>query len=278
VSAYTGKVALVTGGASGIGRALCQQLASAGATVVLSDVDEAGASALTAELKAAGHTAESSAVDVTDADAVKAWVEGAAKTHGRIDYLFNNAGIAIIGDTHEQTVADWEPVIRVNFHGVVHGVMAAYPLMVTQGHGHLVNISSISGLVPAPHFTVYSATKHAVVGLSSSLRAEARAFGVKVSAVCPGFIETPIIENAVMTNFDRAKATAEVLPLANSVDACARAILRGVRRNKPVIVVTGHGKLLAFLQRFAPWTVRMIARHSAKRLRAICHTRTTDSA
>ncbi len=270
MSAYTGKIALVTGGASGIGRALCRQLAAAGATVILSDVDEAGASALAKELEAAGHKAESSVVDVTDANVVKAWIEGAAKAHGRIDYLFNNAGIAIIGETHEQTVADWEPIIRVNFHGVVHGVMAAYPLMVAQGHGHLVNISSISGLVPAPHFTVYSATKHAVAGLSASLREEASPYGVRVSAVCPGFIETPIIDNAVMTNFDRDKAAAEAMTLANSAENCARAILRGVRRNKPVIVVTGHAKILAFLQRFAPWTVRLIARHSAKRMRALC--------
>lgn len=270
VTSFKNSVALVTGGASGIGRALCQRLAAQGARVVLSDVDEAGAQALAAELVAAGHSAEAAALDVRDADAVKAWIEGAAATHGRLDYVFNNAGVGLLGETFEQSLEDWRWVIDVNLNGVVHGVMAAYPIMVAQGHGHIVNTASLSGLVPAPHFAAYSMTKHAVVGLSRSLREEARALGVRVSCACPGFIQTPIMENARLTKLDRGKAHAEVMVLANTAESCARAILRGVRRDEAVIVVTGHGKVIGWLQRYAPWLVRMIARNAAKGLRARC--------
>jgi NAD(P)-dependent dehydrogenase (short-subunit alcohol dehydrogenase family) len=210
---------------------------------------------------------------VRDADAVKAWIEGAAASHGRLDYVFNNAGVGLIGETFEQSLDDWRWVVDVNLNGVIHGVLTAYPLMVAQGHGHIVNTSSISGLCPAPHLTAYAMTKHAVVGLSVSLRAEARALGVRVSCACPGFIETPIIQNAKLTNFDREKATAEVMALANTPESCARAILAGVRRDKAVIVVTRHGKVLSWLQRHAPWLMRMIARSAAKRLRERCRTK-----
>ncbi|MBL4850270.1 MAG: SDR family oxidoreductase [Planctomycetes bacterium] len=270
MSAYTGKIALVTGGASGIGRALCARLASEGARVVVSDIDGDAAQAFAAELAAAGLTAEGATLDVTDAEAFRDWVQGAAKAHGRIDFLFNNAGIALVGEAHHQTLSDWEPVVRVNLHGVMHGVLAAYPLMVAQGHGHLVNISSVSGLIPAPHFAIYSATKHAVAGLSAALQIEASALGVRVSAVCPGFIETPIMENLQITDFDREKTNAQIKPLAATADSCARAILRGVRRNRPVIVVTGHAKGMVFLQRHAPWLLRLLLRRSVKRMRAHC--------
>ena len=267
MSAYQDKVALVTGGASGIGRALCEGLAAAGARVVLSDINAAGAEAVASSLREAGHKAEAAGLDVADAEAVQAWIEGAAATHGRLDFLFNNAGIGLLGETWEQTLPEWNAVLNVNLHGVVHGVMAAYPIMVKQGHGHIVNTALVSGLFPAPHFTIYAATKHAVVGLSISLREEAHAFGVRVSAVCPGFIKTAIMENAPMTNMDREQANAQALPIASSSEACARAVLRGVRRNKAVIVVTGHAKFLQWLYRWAPWLARMLARSGAKRLR-----------
>jgi NAD(P)-dependent dehydrogenase (short-subunit alcohol dehydrogenase family) len=134
------------------------------------------------------------ALDVTDADAVAALVERTAQDHGHLDLLFNNAGVAVTGPVSELTLAHWNRVIDINLRGVVHGVVAAYPIMIRQGRGHIVNTSSLAGLLPSPMLTPYGMTKHGVVGLSESLRMEAAAHGVRVSVVCPGVIDTPLLD------------------------------------------------------------------------------------
>src|SRR5262249_54809852 len=125
-------------------------------------------------------------------DAVQALVGQVATSAGRLDYLFNNAGILIAGEAHYFEIEDWDRVIDVDFRGVVNGVQAAYPIMRRQGFGHLVNTSSIAGLVPVAGFLSYSSSKHGVVGLSTSLRIEAATAGVRVSVLCPGTVETAI--------------------------------------------------------------------------------------
>ncbi len=172
---FQGKVAIVTGAASGIGEALSGALARRGATVVLADIDEAGAKG-SADALAVGPPGRVSAValDVTDAEAVASLVERTAQDHGHLDFLFNNAGIGIAGPVSELTLAHWNRAIDVNLRGVVHGVVAAYPVMIRQGHGHIVNTASLAGLLPSPMLTPYGMTKHGVVGLSESLRMEAR--------------------------------------------------------------------------------------------------------
>ena len=171
---YQGRVAIVTGAASGIGKALAGALARRGATVVLADIDEGGAKAA-ADALAAGPPGRVSgvALDVTDAEAVASLVERVAQDHGHLDFLFNNAGIAVAGPVRELTLAHWNRTIDVNLRGVIHGVVAAYPIMIRQGHGHIVNTASLAGLLPAPMLTPYGMTKHGVVSLSESLRMEA---------------------------------------------------------------------------------------------------------
>ncbi len=187
---FTGAVAVVTGAGSGIGRALSHALVGAGATVVLADLD----------LDAAGVAAdevggEAAALDVTDAQAVRRLIEGTAERHGRLDVVCNNAGIGAGGPVEQLDLEAWRRVIDVDLLGVVHGVVAAYPLMVRQGSGHLVNTASLAGLIPTPLLAPYAAAKHAVVGLSMSLRVEAAAHGVRVTAVCPGPVETPLLDS-----------------------------------------------------------------------------------
>ncbi|HEX3947790.1 MAG TPA: SDR family NAD(P)-dependent oxidoreductase, partial [Acidimicrobiales bacterium] len=142
---FDGQIALVTGGASGIGRALGAALAARDTTVVLADLDGPGARRVAGEL---GGSAEGAVLDVTDAEAVEALVRSVADRHGRIDLLFNNAGIGAGGPAETLSLADWRRVIDVDLYGVVHGVAAAYPLMVRQGSGHIVNTASLAGLVP----------------------------------------------------------------------------------------------------------------------------------
>ncbi|MEQ8659449.1 MAG: SDR family oxidoreductase, partial [Gammaproteobacteria bacterium] len=169
-----GEVAIITGGAAGIGLALGSALAARGATVVLADIDGAAAQAAATRL---GARVSAATLDVTDAAAVAALVADTVRAHGRVDLMVNNAGIAISGEARDIEIAHWRRVVEVNLMGVIHGCDAAYKQMVAQGHGHIVNIASLAGLVPFPTNASYCATKHAVVGLSQSLRAEGEALG-----------------------------------------------------------------------------------------------------
>ncbi len=261
MSAFADKVAIVTGGASGIGRALAEALARRGARVVLADIDGPAAQAAADALSATGGRTQAAAVDVRDPDAVQWLVSDTAAAHGRIDFMFNNAGVALAGKARDMTLADWNWLIEVNLRGVVHGVVAAYPTMIAQGFGHIVNTASVAGLTPTPGLVGYATTKHAVVGLSTSLRGEAARYGVRISVVCPGLIDTPIKNNMRMLNIDR-QAVLDSLPLKlHPPEMCARAILRGVERNQAIIVVTTVGKIGWALYRLAPGLMgRLIGR------------------
>ena len=189
--AFAGRTAVVTGGASGIGRAIGQQLVRRGAQVWLADIDGEAARKAAGEMGGPG-AALGVAVDVRDAQAVHALVASVFDASGRLDFMFNNAGIALFGDVRLMSLDQWRDLIDVNVVGVVNGIDAAYPRMIEQGHGHIVNTASAAGLIPVPYNTAYSATKHAVVGLSLALRIEAERYGVRVSVVCPGVVDTPI--------------------------------------------------------------------------------------
>lgn len=245
---FDGANAIVTGGASGIGLAMSQRLTELGAKVVVADIDrELG------ERSAASIGSEFCHVDVADPDSVKELVNSTAERHGCVDYLFNNAGIAVIGTVQDTPLEDWYRVLDINVRGVVHGIHAAYPLFIEQGFGHIVNTASIAGLIPCPGLVAYSASKHAVVGMSTGLRAEAAKHGVKVSVVCPGFVRTPILDNAFVHGQSRDEVAnkANKTPWADPADV-AREILIGVKRNKAIIVVTRHGKVLNQLHRLLP--------------------------
>ncbi|MFI5396511.1 MAG: SDR family NAD(P)-dependent oxidoreductase [Candidatus Binatia bacterium] len=261
MSAFADKVAIVTGGASGIGRALGQELAQRGARVVLADINGQQAQAAAGAMTSAGGRAQAAAVDVRDADAVQRLVTETAATYGRLDYMFNNAGIALAGKTRDMTLADWNRLIDVNVRGVVHGVVAAYPVMIAQGFGHIVNTASAAGITPTPGLTGYATTKHAVVGLSTSLRGEAARHGVRVSVLCPGLIDTPIKDNITLLNTDRQALLKSIPIKLHPPEACARATLRGVERNQAIIVVTAFAKIGWLLYRLSPALMgRLIAR------------------
>lgn len=268
MNGFEDKVAIITGGASGIGRALGEELCNSGARVVLSDINAELLSRTGEELRASGGQIETSALDVRDFEAVKELVEGTAREQGRIDYLFNNAGIVVAGEARDASLDDWRSVIDTSLYGVVHGVVAAYPIMVRQGSGHIVNTASLAGLIPATGEISYTAAKYGIVGLSHSLRAEAADLGVKVSVVCPGFIETPILRTLKVVKLDRERLLAEI-PKTMPADACAREILRGVERNRATITPTTTAKVLWRLYRYAPWLVNLAGRRFLRRMREL---------
>jgi len=160
--AYRDRVAIVTGAASGIGRALCDELARRGACVVPVDRDTRGLAETVASLEQAdaGTRVLSAEVDVTDRDAVGGSVERVVAAKGRLDFLFNNAGIGVGGEARDYSYRDWKQVIDVNLYGVIHGVHAAYPVMVRQGFGHIVNVSSLAGLIPLSGEISYTRSRH----------------------------------------------------------------------------------------------------------------------
>lgn len=172
---WKGKSAFITGGGSGIGRGLAIALADRGVHVWVSDINFAAAQAVANQC---GPNSSAVELDVRDSDQVSDCIRSFAKSKGQIDFLFNNAGIGIGGESYDLTVEHWNRIIDINIRGVVHGVKAAYPIMVKQGSGHIINTASLAGLGPAPFLTSYAMTKHAIVGLSKSLRIEAAALGV----------------------------------------------------------------------------------------------------
>jgi NAD(P)-dependent dehydrogenase (short-subunit alcohol dehydrogenase family) len=251
---FRGKTAIVTGGASGIGKGLCEELGKCGARVVVADLNAEEARNVAASLKASGGWAEAVTLDVTNEEDVRGLIDETAAKNGKLDYIFNNAGIGIGGEVQDMDLDHWKRIVDVNQWGVVYGTLAAYKVMVKQGSGHIVNTASGAGLVPSPLLTAYSMTKHAVVGLSTGLRAEGAELGVKVSVICPGFIDTPIFDSTEYVNTTKEVTMSIVPPKLKAMSAtdCARAALRGVARNRGIIPVQAPAYVLWWLNRLSP--------------------------
>jgi NAD(P)-dependent dehydrogenase (short-subunit alcohol dehydrogenase family) len=253
MSIFSGKVSIVTGAGSGIGKALAEELARRGAHAVISDINPERIRSVAESIAGTNGAVTASTLDVTDYDAVKKMIDETASAHGRIDFLFNNAGIAVSGPAEDFTIEDWRRVIDVNLYGVVHGISVAFPLMVRQGFGHIVNTASIEGLLPGATIPSYVASKYGVVGLSSALNIAGADHGVKVSAVCPGYVKTAIFSDSKAIRMDRDRGMVEMDRLRGiTAEECAIAILRGVERNKAFIVVTGAAKIGWLLYRLSP--------------------------
>ena len=257
IRVFHGGVAIITGGASGIGRGFGEALAAQGCEVVLADLQIDLALEVADGINASGGKATAVEVDVTSHEQVSNLVEETVKRCDRLDYIFNNAGIVVFGEASEFEMRDWDQSIDVNLKGVIHGVNAAYPIMIKQGFGHIINTASIAGLMPWPMEIGYSATKHAVVGLSTSLRAEAAHAGVRVSVLCPGLVRTPIIHGGKYGRWIRNYPIEKVTALMEStkpipLDKFIPVALKQIARNKAIIVIPGFYRVLWRLYRIVP--------------------------
>ncbi|MGO9099187.1 MAG: SDR family NAD(P)-dependent oxidoreductase [Mycobacterium sp.] len=270
-SNVSGKIAFVTGGASGIGAALTTKLVEGGAEVWIADRQIDAAQELVQRLNSGGAKAHAIELDVRSYPSFERAVAEVVQQSGRIDYLFNNAGIGVSGEVDSYTLDDWNDVFDVNLRGVVHGIQAVYPIMIRQHSGHIVNTASMAGLVATPGLGSYTATKHAVVGISKALRVEAERHGVQVSVFCPGVIRTPIMTGGKYGRMNISdeevlkKFSERLRPMAPEVFAerAVRAVLRG----DAIIVVPGWWKAWWYLERLSPALSMRFAKVSLKRLR-----------
>src|SRR6516225_2184007 len=191
------RVVVITGGASGIGRALADRFAAEGSRIVLADIEPKALAEAAAELRADGATVLAVPTDVSRPEQVQALCDRTLAEFGRVDVLCNNAGVAVSGPTWEHSLEDWQWVLGVNLWGVIHGVRTFVPVMLRQGgEGHIVNTGSVAGLTSSPFMSAYNVTKHAVVTLSETMQKDFGLLGapIKVSVLCPGFVQTRILD------------------------------------------------------------------------------------
>jgi NAD(P)-dependent dehydrogenase (short-subunit alcohol dehydrogenase family) len=252
-----GKVVVVTGAGSGIGRATALMFAGRGAHLHLADVDEAAVQAVREEIERRGGRASAHTVDCSDPDAVEAFAERVFAADGRVDVLHNNAGIGHAGDLESTTMDDWQRVIGINLLGVAYGMQAFAPRILAQGApAAIVNTASAAGLAGLPRMAPYCASKFGVVGLSEALDAELAPRGVRVTAVCPGLVNTPIVSSAILRGQlaeERAGAVDLYRRRGASPDDVARVVLEAVDRHRPVRVVPkGQVGALWAVKRLSP--------------------------
>jgi NAD(P)-dependent dehydrogenase (short-subunit alcohol dehydrogenase family) len=261
MKSFENKVAAITGAGSGIGRALALELARARAELALSDVNDETTEA-TAELaRALGAKVTTASLDVSNRAAVHAWANRVVADHGRVNLVFNNAGVALGSTIEGVSYEDFEWLMNVNFWGVVYGTKAFLPHLHASGEGHVVNISSVFGLAAAPGNGTYNASKFAVRGFTEALRQELELAGAPVSATCvhPGGVKTNIARASRMSaemerflgNVDAARESFEKR-FITAPEVAAKTILRAVRRNKRRVLVGPDAKVLDVLVRLLP--------------------------
>jgi NAD(P)-dependent dehydrogenase (short-subunit alcohol dehydrogenase family) len=254
-----GRVAVVTGAASGIGRALAFELAREGAALALSDVDEAGLAETHARAAAIGVRVTSERLDVADRAAVHAHAERVVAEHGRVNLVINNAGVGLGATISDMSYSDLEWLFGINFWGVVYGTKAFLPHLVQSGEGHVVNLSSVFGLIAVPGQGAYNAAKFAVRGFTECLRMELELEGAPVSATCvhPGGIQTNIARKARFVARAGSPSREEMNELFDrmartTAEAAARTILRGVKRNARRVLIGADARAISALQRLLP--------------------------
>jgi NADP-dependent 3-hydroxy acid dehydrogenase YdfG len=251
---FSGKVAVVTGAGSGIGRALAVELARSGAKVAISDVDAEGLAETERQVKALGAEVRSDRLNVVEREAFLLYADAIKEHFGKVNQIYNNAGIAYQGEVEESQFKDIERIIDVDFWGVVNGTKAFLPHLIASGDGHVVNVSSLFGVLSMPGQSAYNSAKFAVRGFTESLRQEMIIGKKPVAVTCvhPGGIKTAIARNSTTAEGYDQQAMAAMFDkyLANtSPEAAARIILTAVRKKKPRVLVGPDAKILDLVVR-----------------------------
>jgi|SRR5690606_15724398 len=257
MTTISGKLAVITGAASGIGRATAIELARRGARVAVTDVNRDGLAETEALIKAAGGEVTTYLLDVADRDAFHAFAQEIEETQGGADIVINNAGVAQIARVEDLTYDDFEWVMNIDFWGMVYGTKAFLPQLQAKGSGHIVNVSSLFGLLAVPSQAAYNSAKFAIRGFTEALRHEMRGTEIRVSCVHPGGIKTNIVRNArflqstqatereeAVTGFDRIART--------TPERAGIVIVDGIEKNRERILIGMDAKIIDVLQRLMP--------------------------
>jgi short-subunit dehydrogenase len=263
MTTISGSAAVITGAASGIGRGLAFELAARGCDVALADMDEAGLASAAAEIQRAhGRKVSTHLVDVSDPRQIQELAAAAITQHPGLNIVVNNAGVALFGQFHEidQTQLEW--LMNINFWGVVHGTRAFLPHLQGRSEAHIVNVSSLFGIIAPAGQTAYSAAKFAVRGFSEALRHELQMnkSPVRLSVVHPGGVATNIVNSArsgvaMVDNQRRAEAIDRFNQAARTTpNQAAQRIIRGIEKNEPRILIGSDARIMDLLQRFRPGT------------------------
>lgn len=268
MKSFTGKVAAITGAGSGMGRTLAIRLAKEGCGLALSDISEKGLAETAELLKPYGMKVTTTVLDVSNKEAVFAWADATAKEHGKVNLIFNNAGVALSGTVPALSIEDYEWIVGINFWGVIYGTKAFLPYLEASGEGHIINTSSIFGLASQPLMSGYNATKFGVRGFTESLRQDLEISGscVSASSVHPGGIKTNIAKTARMdassqavTGVDKETSIKEFEKLfTTTADKAAEVILNGVRKNKRRILIGNDARAFELLVRLLPVSYQWI--------------------
>jgi NADP-dependent 3-hydroxy acid dehydrogenase YdfG len=254
MSSFEGKVAVITGAGSGIGRALALNLAGKGVKLALSDIDTEGLAETVRQVEALGAQVKADPLNVAEREVVLAYAEDVVAHFGGVHQVYNNAGIAHNGDVEKSTFKDIERIMDVDFWGVVNGTKAFLPHVIASGDGHIVNISSLFGLIAVPGQSAYNAAKFAVRGFTEALRQEMLVAGhpVKVTCVHPGGIKTAVARNATVCDGEDAQTFAEFFDkylALHSPEMAAETIVDGVRKGRARVVIGWEAKALDVLAR-----------------------------
>jgi NAD(P)-dependent dehydrogenase (short-subunit alcohol dehydrogenase family) len=277
MKSFQNKVAAITGASSGIGRALALELARQKCDVALSDVDEEGLQETTDQVNELGVVVTSQRVDVADREAVYAWADQVVSDHGKVNLIFNNAGVALAATVESMSYGDFEWLMDVNFWGVVHGTKAFLPHLKASGDGHIINISSVFGLAGIPSQSAYNAAKFAVRGFTESLRQELdmMGYGVSATSVHPGGIKTRIAQSSRVDSSIRDLGISDIdtrekfeKTFITSADKAACVILEGVERNQRRVLIGPDARVFDWVVRLLPSAYQRItvgySRFSAK--------------
>jgi NAD(P)-dependent dehydrogenase (short-subunit alcohol dehydrogenase family) len=267
------KVAVVTGASSGIGRALALELAGLGAELALSDVDEAGLEETVGQVRSYGAKVSHERIDVAERGAMHAWSDRVVEQHGRANLIINNAGVALSSTIEDMSYDDLEWLMGINFWGVVHGTKAFLPHLIASGDGHIVNISSVFGIIGVPGQGAYNAAKFAVRGYTECLRQELAIDGHPVSATCvhPGGIKTNIARNGRVTTKEGAPSRQEMEEMFDRAarttprDA-AKKIIGGIKANKRRVLIGLDAQFIDKIQRIAPTGYQALLTAAARRV------------
>jgi NADP-dependent 3-hydroxy acid dehydrogenase YdfG len=251
---FEGKVAVITGAGSGIGRALAVNLAKKGSKLALSDIDTEGLAETVRQAEALGATVKSDRLNVAEREAVLAYADGVVAHFGEVHQIYNNAGIAYNGDVENSEFKDIERIMDVDFWGVVNGTKAFLPHAIASGDGHIINISSLFGLIAVPGQSAYNAAKFAVRGFTEALRQEmlVAKHPVKVTCVHPGGIKTAVARNATVAEGQSAQTFAEFFDkhlALHTPEMAAETIIDGVRKGSARVVIGWEAKALDVLAR-----------------------------